>query len=84
MEMHRIQKVRSLPNYQVSICFDDGLEGVFDFSGWIEDGGVFEQLRDESKFAQVEVGENGRYIVWPGEIDVCADAICEELKSRVG
>jgi hypothetical protein len=37
--------------------------------------GVFAALADPAVFAQVHVGERGRSLEWPEEIDFCADAL---------
>ena len=37
--------------------------------------GVFSALTDPAFFAQVQVGERGRSLEWPGEIGFCADAL---------
>lgn len=37
--------------------------------------GVFAALSDPAVFAEVRIGECGRSIEWPGEIDLCADAL---------
>jgi hypothetical protein len=37
--------------------------------------GVFAALTDPKAFARVQVGERGRSLEWPGEIDFCADAL---------
>ena len=37
--------------------------------------GVFAAVADLAIFAQVHVGERGRSLEWPGEIDCCADAL---------
>jgi len=37
--------------------------------------GVLAPLRDPAVFAKVRVGERGRSIEWPGDIDFCADAL---------
>ncbi len=37
--------------------------------------GVFTAFNDPACFAQVSVGERGRSLEWPGEIDFCADAL---------
>ena len=37
--------------------------------------GVFAALAEPAVFAQVRVGEWGRSLEWPGEIDFCADAL---------
>jgi Protein of unknown function (DUF2442) len=37
--------------------------------------GLFRAFRDPAFFAQVRVGDHGRSLEWPGELDVCADAL---------
>ena len=37
--------------------------------------GVFTAFADPSFFSQVRVGEGGRSLEWPGELDFCADAL---------
>ena len=37
--------------------------------------GVLAVLADPTIFAQVRIGERGRSLEWPGEIDFCADAL---------
>jgi hypothetical protein len=37
--------------------------------------GVFRAFRNTAFFAQVRVGDHGRSLEWPGELDLCADAL---------
>src|SRR5207245_2917524 len=37
--------------------------------------GVLTALSDPAVFAKVRIGERGRSLEWPGEIDFCADAL---------
>ena len=37
--------------------------------------GVFAAFSDPRFFARVRVGEGGRSLEWPGELDFCADAL---------
>jgi hypothetical protein len=77
--MQKIVNVRIEPGYQLHLSFDDGASGTLDLRDWIEGGGVFEQLRDPAAFARVHIGGGGRFLEWPNEIDVCADALRERL-----
>lgn len=61
--------------YQVRLTYKTGETIIVDFTPYIERGGIFAPLKDPSFFAQVSVGENGRYLAWPGEIEFCADAL---------
>lgn len=77
--MQKIVKVRTEPDYRLLVSFEDGATGALDLSDWIEGGGVFEQLRDPSTFARVQISGGGRFLEWPNEIDVCADALRERI-----
>jgi hypothetical protein len=37
--------------------------------------GVFAAFSDPAFFAQARIGEGGRSLEWPGELDFCADAL---------
>lgn len=63
------------PGFRLRIVFDDGQVRRVGFREIIERGGVFERLRDAEFFAQARIGDQGRSVVWPGEIDFCADAL---------
>ncbi len=42
--------------------------------------GVFAAFSDPAFFAQAQVGDRGRSLEWPGEIDFCADALWFEAR----
>lgn len=73
-----IDHVRILPNQHVLLHYSGGEETVVDFRPLIERGGVFAALADAEFFAQVKIGEHGRYIEWPGNLDFCADALLQQ------
>ena len=52
--------------------------------GHIVGRGVFSILADPATFARVHVGEHGRSLEWPGEIDFCADALWFEAHPEDG
>jgi hypothetical protein len=45
--------VEPLPNSRLKVRFDDGTEGVVDVAKMVSFSGVFEPLKDEAFFAQV-------------------------------
>ena len=72
--MHKVTKVNALSNYRLELVFDDGTRGTVDLSRLVGKG-VFAAFSDPDFFAQVGVGDRGRSLIWPGEIDFCADAL---------
>jgi len=58
----------------VSVTWANGEHTVNRFDHLVGKG-VFAALSDPDVFCQVHVGERGRSLEWPGEIDFCADAL---------
>lgn len=73
-----IDRITVRPNQQLLLQYAGGEEVLVDFQSVIERGGVFASLADPQFFAQVKVGERGRYIEWPGNLDFCADALWQQ------
>jgi Protein of unknown function (DUF2442) len=62
----------------LQVFFDDGWWPVVDLSSLLKQGGVFEPLCDPQRLAEIEVGPQGRSLVWRvGEdvIELGADAL---------
>jgi hypothetical protein len=63
------------PNtHTVTLSWANGETTVNSFSHLVGKG-VFAGFRDPAFFAQAHVGERGRSLEWPDEIDFCADAL---------
>ena len=58
----------------VTLAWANGETTVSHFTP-IAGTGVFRALADASVFALVRVGDGGRSLEWPGDIDFCADAL---------
>jgi hypothetical protein len=83
--MRIISQIIPLGGFILALRFDDGFTGTVDFKPVIKKGGVFKDLGDPRFFAQVTIGERGRSVVWPGDIDFDADALyLTATKSRSG
>ncbi len=78
--LHRIREAIPLPEYRLRITFDDGVSGEVDMKPVIDKGGVFTALADPRRFEQVQIAPSGRYIFWPDELDLCADALYIQIK----
>jgi len=79
--MKRIVALEVLDNYRVWLRFDDGVEGEVDFSRHVGKG-VFAPWTDYASFRQAAVGEQGRALTWPGELDFCADALWLQITGK--
>jgi hypothetical protein len=72
--MKKIVSFQVLENYRVRLQFDDGANGEADFSADAGKG-VFAPWSDYGFFRQARIGDHGRSLTWPGELDFCADAL---------
>jgi hypothetical protein len=73
-------EVKPGPDYRIWIKFDDGTHGEIDLSD-LAGRGVFQSWGDRGVFEQVRVDESGA-VVWPGEIDLCPDALYLRLTGK--
>jgi hypothetical protein len=60
---------------RIRVTFRDGDAAIVDLSDLPARGGVFARLGDPSYFGLVAVAGHGRYLAWPGELEVCADSL---------
>ena len=81
--MKQIELAEALPEHVVRLKYVSGESVEVDFTPLIKQAGIFSRLQDEAYFQQVAVGEDGRYIEWPGGLDFCADALLERAGARV-
>ena len=69
--MVRPVEVRPLARYRIWLRYQDGTEGEVDLS----------HLAGKGVFAQVKLGSHGQ-IEWPGELDLCPDALYLTLTGK--
>ena len=73
---NRIESVApAITGAAVILTWAGGTRTMFDMAPVIARGGVFAALADPALFAAVTVGSRGRSLVWPGELDLDADAL---------
>ncbi len=76
----KITAAKPLENYKLFLRFDDGVSGTVDL-GDIAGRGVFGAWKRDGMFEQVRITELGA-LEWPGELDLCADALYLKLTSK--
>ncbi|MFN0053489.1 MAG: DUF2442 domain-containing protein [Planctomycetales bacterium] len=76
--MHVVVSVTPLPEYQLKIRFDDGIEGIVSLHERLF-GPVFEPLQDVALFNQAMIDEFG-VVCWPNGADLAPEALYERLR----
>ena len=64
-----------LPDYRLSLRFEDGTTGIVDVSKCVNFTGVFEPLRDGAEFALVRVDPELGTVCWPCGADLDPDVL---------
>lgn len=74
-----VREVHVELNWTLHVTFADGLSGRVRFMpGFFT--GVFEPLRDPSRFAEAFVDHGA--LTWPGDLDLAPDAMYEQIKAH--
>ncbi|NJL33618.1 MAG: DUF2442 domain-containing protein [Chloroflexaceae bacterium] len=63
------------PGIAGQLTYYDGEVVTVDLAPLIAPGGVYRPLADSDFFAQVTIGERGRFLAWPDSLELCADAL---------
>jgi hypothetical protein len=79
--MHRVVKVKPLPEYRLEVEFDDGVAGVVEIFPRLS-GPVFEKLRDEAMFRRVTIDQQTGAVCWPDGPDLAPDAMYARLSGK--
>lgn len=69
-----ITHVSYLSDYKIKVSFNTGEHGVADLSSVVHQG-VFKVLASREKFAQVELDEALKTIVWPDGLDLAPEFV---------
>ena len=75
----KVQEVKYLSDYIVSIKFDDGVTGTIQLKDLVQKG-IFKVLQDKNQFAKVYT--NGYSIAWSNELEIDATTIYSELTGK--
>jgi Protein of unknown function (DUF2442) len=75
----KIIEVNSLPNFHLSLKYEDGTKGIVDISH-LANKGVFKQWDQNNLFSLVYIDKDSNAIAWNDELDICPDALYLKLK----
>jgi len=76
--IHDVVSAEYRGDYRIELCFDDGKRGVVDFTKYINQGGVFERLRDAEVFQRFSIHPEFGVLTWEGDIDIAPETIYSE------
>ena len=75
----KIQEVKYISDYIISIKFADGVNGTIELNDLVQKG-IFKVLQDKNQFAKVYT--NGYSIAWSNELEIDATKIYSDLTGK--
>jgi hypothetical protein len=75
----KIEEVAYIKDYTIHIKFEDGISGSIQLNDLVQKG-IFQELKDKSKFAKVFT--NGYSVAWSNELEIDANKIYLELTGK--
>ena len=75
----RVQEVKYIADYTISIKFDDGVSGTIQLDDLVTKG-IFKPLQDKDKFEKVYT--TGYSIAWSNELEIDATAIYSDITGK--
>lgn len=77
-----IIEAHPLSGFRLFLRFEDGVEGEVDLSKFVRFDGIFEPLKDPSRFAQVRVHPELGTVFWPNGADLDPDVLYSKLTGK--
>lgn len=78
---HKIKNVTVLPDYKILILFSEGVTKIYNVKELIKKNPMFQNLKNEELFYNVEVDVGGYGIIWNDDIDISCDELFEKGKT---
>lgn len=78
--MRTIEQVEAIGPTRLRLVWSDGVRAEIDLGPWLKRP-AFAALRDPAEFAQVQIGDWGHSLEWPGGVEAGADALWLETLS---
>ncbi len=76
--IHEVVSASYKGEYRIEVTFDDGKQGVVDFSKYLDKGGVFARFKDIRFFKNFKINEELGVLTWQDEIDIAPETLYAE------
>jgi hypothetical protein len=74
--LYEIAAAVAHPDHTVTITWSDGVQGVVNFTPFIDKGGLFSALQDADYFVrEMHLLRDGVGLTWPNEVDFSSDGL---------
>jgi len=77
--MHDLIEAKYIDGYTLELLFENGRKGVYDFSSYLNKGGVFGRLSDPLYFKRFYVNKELGVLCWPDGLDIAPETLYHEV-----
>lgn len=77
---HKIKNVSPLDNYKLCVQFSEGVTKIYDINPLFDKWDIFNKLKNNNLFLNVQVDIGGYGIIWNDDIDLSCDELYENGK----
>ena len=78
MMIHDVVSAAYRGGYRIEVTFDDGEQGIVDFTPHLKREGVFKRFRDLTFFREFRVDAELGTLTWGDEIDIAPETLYAE------
>ncbi|HLA28322.1 MAG TPA: DUF2442 domain-containing protein [Syntrophales bacterium] len=76
--IHDVVSASYKDEYKIEVTFDDGSNGIVDFSVYLTRGGVFDRFKDIAFFKNFKINQDLGVLSWQDEIDIAPETLYSE------
>jgi hypothetical protein len=73
--IHDIVSAKHKGEYRIEVVFDDGRQGIVDFSAYAARGGVFARFRDMAFFRDFHINAELGVLAWGDDLDIAPETL---------
>ena len=73
--MHDVIEAKYVDGYTLELKFENGKKGIYDFSSYINKGGVFDRFADASFSKKFFINKELGALCWPDGLDIAPETL---------
>ncbi len=76
--MYDLIEAKYIDGYTLELLFENGKRTTYDFSGYVNKGGVFHRFSDPAYFKRFYINKELGVLCWPDGVDIAPETLYHE------
>ncbi len=73
--MYDVVEASYVDGYKIEVTFENGRQGIVDFKGYVEKGGVFSRFSEMEYFKDFYINKELGVLCWQDDVDIAPEAL---------